>query len=551
MKTPDVMALIETTPDADLVAACLAGNRSAFGQIVERYQRLLCSLAYSATGDLAASEDVAQETFLAAWLKLGELREPEKLRAWLCGILRFKISHVRRRGGREPVSGAVELDEARDVPTGEIEAGDAAMAREEQAIMWHALRELPENYREPLVLYYREHRSIEHVAVDLDLTEDTVKQRLSRGRKLLKERALAFVEGALERSAPGKLFTAAVIAALPAMVPTTAKAAGIGAAAAAAGKSAGGVAKTTAFAALLASFTGLISAVITLRMNLDQSRTRRERRAVVVMTASLLGSFLLFIAALFGAWITASRQPEHAALIVGSTQGLIVVFAVGWTALFLRQLNGLRELRSAERLREPDKFSAPVDQVGSKAAEYRSRATFLGVPLVHLRFTFDEVGQPPAFGWIAGGDRAIGLLFAYGGWAVGFMSIGAVNVGVISFGAVSFGLLSLGAICVGAKALGAIAIGYDAVASLSATAWHTAQSICMAWSNWVAVAPVAVAPHANDLVAEAALANPQGERDWLIYCIVVVFLSLVPTLLYAKAVRRRVGQAAADASRRA
>ena len=53
--------------DASLVAESLAGNREAFGQIVARYQALICSLAYSGTGNLSQSEDVAQETFIAAW----------------------------------------------------------------------------------------------------------------------------------------------------------------------------------------------------------------------------------------------------------------------------------------------------------------------------------------------------------------------------------------------------------------------------------------------------------------------------------------------------
>ena len=67
--------------------------------------------------------------------------------------------------------------------------------------------------------------------MDLDLTEDAVKQRLSRGRKLLQEQVLLFVEGALQRTSPGKAFTLGVVAALPAFA-TTAKAAAIGATAA-------------------------------------------------------------------------------------------------------------------------------------------------------------------------------------------------------------------------------------------------------------------------------------------------------------------------------
>src|SRR5207249_8627269 len=89
--------------DADLVAAALTGNREAFGQIVARYQSLICSLAYSATGSLGQSEDLAQETFITAWKHLPVLREPGKLRAWLCGIARNRINNTLRREGREPL----------------------------------------------------------------------------------------------------------------------------------------------------------------------------------------------------------------------------------------------------------------------------------------------------------------------------------------------------------------------------------------------------------------------------------------------------------------
>jgi len=87
--------MISSVPqnDADLVAASLSGNRDAFGQIVARYQSLVCSLAYSATGSLSQSEDLAQDTFVTAWKRLRDLREPEKLRAWLCGIARNLINN--------------------------------------------------------------------------------------------------------------------------------------------------------------------------------------------------------------------------------------------------------------------------------------------------------------------------------------------------------------------------------------------------------------------------------------------------------------------------
>ena len=108
----------EETADAELVARTMAGDRDAFGQIVARHQTLICSLAYNATGSLTQSEDLAQETFLAAWRELRQLREPAKLRAWLCGIARNTIHNRCRRLKREPVHGAAELDAAAEVPAG-------------------------------------------------------------------------------------------------------------------------------------------------------------------------------------------------------------------------------------------------------------------------------------------------------------------------------------------------------------------------------------------------------------------------------------------------
>jgi RNA polymerase sigma factor (sigma-70 family) len=214
--------------DAELVSESLSGNRESFGQIVAQYQSLICSLAYSATGSLSQSEDLAQETFLAAWKQLADLREPHKLRAWLCGIARNLINYSLRRQGREPAYAAEPLEMVEEPPALEPLPPDQAIGREEEAILWRSLERMPEIYREPLVLFYREHQSIEAVARGLELSEDAVKQRLSRGRKLLHEQVLAFVEGALERTNPDRAFTAGVLAALPVLA-ATAKSATAGA----------------------------------------------------------------------------------------------------------------------------------------------------------------------------------------------------------------------------------------------------------------------------------------------------------------------------------
>ena len=102
--------------DSELVAQSLAGDRDAFGRIVTRYQTLLCSLAYSATGSLSQSEDLAQETFVTAWRQLADLRQPEKLRGWLCRISRNLTYDALLKQGREPSHKAQSLDEIEESP---------------------------------------------------------------------------------------------------------------------------------------------------------------------------------------------------------------------------------------------------------------------------------------------------------------------------------------------------------------------------------------------------------------------------------------------------
>src|SRR5437867_914039 len=107
------------TNDADLVAQSLAGNRDAFASVVSRYQSLICSLAYSATGSFSRSEDLAQETFLTAWQQLRQLREPERLRSWLCGIARNIIHNSFRKQQQDVTHTAKPLDSGQDTPAAE------------------------------------------------------------------------------------------------------------------------------------------------------------------------------------------------------------------------------------------------------------------------------------------------------------------------------------------------------------------------------------------------------------------------------------------------
>ena len=279
---PSVEMLPLEPADAELVAQARRGDRDAFGRIVARYQALICALAYNATGSLAQSEDLAQESFIVAWKQLPALREPEKLRSWLCGIVRNLGRQAHRDEKFEPVLRAEPLETAAfSLAEPEPHPLDQAISREEEDILWRQLEAIPASYREPLILFYREHASIEQVALALDLSEDAVRQRLTRGRRLLHEQVLAFVESALARTSPKPAFTQQVLAALPVAAASSGKVAGAALAAAS-----GSAAKAAwAAAGPLGSMFAMVGgAWVTWWAKGEATKSPRERRFVAMMT---------------------------------------------------------------------------------------------------------------------------------------------------------------------------------------------------------------------------------------------------------------------------
>lgn len=202
--------------DSELVLASQRGETAAFGALIERYQGVVCAVTYSRTGDRSLSEDVAQETFIAAWRQLDRLRDSVKLRSWLCGIARNLARKARRRSDRETA-----LD-------GELVAAGtpftAVADAEAERVVRDALANVPETYREVLVLFYGEGLTTREIADALELTEAAVHQRLSRGRQYLADGVNDLVERALRGAARRRNLVAAVLAALPIGLPSPAEA---------------------------------------------------------------------------------------------------------------------------------------------------------------------------------------------------------------------------------------------------------------------------------------------------------------------------------------
>jgi RNA polymerase sigma factor (sigma-70 family) len=200
--------------DEELFAASRAGGVAAFARLVERYQSLVCAVSYGATGDRVLSEDIAQDTFVAAWNGLSELREASKFRSWLCGIARNLSLKALKRRGRE-VPSDVEVQAAvNGLENNPPSPLDDILSRESEELVWAALALVPQTYRETLILFYREEQSTRQVATVLGLSEDAVHKRLSRGRHYLKESVARVVERTLEKSKPAGSLAPLVLAAI-------------------------------------------------------------------------------------------------------------------------------------------------------------------------------------------------------------------------------------------------------------------------------------------------------------------------------------------------
>jgi len=121
------------------------------------------------------------------------------------------------------------------------------------------------------------------------------------------------------------------------------------------------------------------------------------------------------------------------------------------------------------------------------------------LPLVHIRLR-GGLERGPVKAWIAAGDAAIGVLFAFGGYAIAPISFGGMALGFVTLGGIAAGLLPFGGFSFGPWAVGAFAVGWQAFGGC-AVAWSAAHG-AVAVARDFSVGLVALARHANDTVAQ-------------------------------------------------
>lgn len=181
----------ELRTDALLVQATLAGNRQAFGDLVERYQDRLFNTLVRVLGSTDDASEVLQDAFVQAYTKLETFRGSSQFYTWMYRVaLNLACSHRRknkRRREEKSVEQIRELSGAEPVDHSLLPE-QTALRLEQAELVQAALLEISDEHRDILVLREMEDCSYETIAEILNLPVGTVRSRLFRARLQLKEK---------------------------------------------------------------------------------------------------------------------------------------------------------------------------------------------------------------------------------------------------------------------------------------------------------------------------------------------------------------------------
>ncbi len=164
---------------------------SLLADMIEQHYALLYRYAFRLAGSASDAEDLTQQTFLTAQSKLGQLRDPEHAKGWLCAILRNQYLKGVRSSGAKLLTTLESLPE----PPAPM-AADAPVDPEE---LQSAINSMPEEFRTPIILFYFEEFSYQEIAEQMGVPIGTIMSRLARAKSHLRGRLLTCVPALMDR----------------------------------------------------------------------------------------------------------------------------------------------------------------------------------------------------------------------------------------------------------------------------------------------------------------------------------------------------------------
>ena len=179
--------------DHELVLACVEGDKASFGELATRYKNLIYSVVLRMVSDKEEANDLAQEVFIKIYRNLERYQPEYKFSTWTIRIATNHVIDYRRKKKAD----AVNID---DVAVGLYADGGASpediyIAEEQSRMLRNLVASLPDIYRVPIILYHEQGLSYQEISEITEEPLSKVKNRIFRGRRLLKESLMSMRRG--------------------------------------------------------------------------------------------------------------------------------------------------------------------------------------------------------------------------------------------------------------------------------------------------------------------------------------------------------------------
>ncbi len=196
---------MEKEEEVELARELMAGSAEAFDRFVDHFRSKIFQYSWLMCGQREDAEEVSQETLLKVFENFDQLREPERVRAWVFRIAKNACLMKRRKSVFAPAR-ELSLDEFipathRDGEQVKLEIADWSQLPDQKVlqaelkdVLHQAIQELPEIYRAVILLRDIEELSTEETAQILDVSADVVKQRLHRGRLAIRQKLDGYLQ---------------------------------------------------------------------------------------------------------------------------------------------------------------------------------------------------------------------------------------------------------------------------------------------------------------------------------------------------------------------
>lgn len=176
---------LQKADDYEVIKTVLRGNKDAFEEIIRRYKNLVFAVIHRMTNDYEEANDTAQEVFIRVYKNLDKYNPEYKFATWIIKITANYIIDLNRKKKQETVP--IENVEY-GIYSEEDSPEDKLIKEERSKELFGLIDDLPDIYRVPLLLYHKDGLSYNEISEKTDESLSKVKNRIFRGRKMLREK---------------------------------------------------------------------------------------------------------------------------------------------------------------------------------------------------------------------------------------------------------------------------------------------------------------------------------------------------------------------------